>query len=793
MANRRRSKRRRASTAWLPHFDLPTLEQRHWDLIGLALVAFAAFFACVFYLGWAGGQVGEALADAMLFMFGGVGYGAPVVLFAAGALIVIRPMMPAVHPFKTGTLCLAAALMLGLAAGSLGLGPGDTPRDGFLDAHYLQHHGGLVGESLFWASAKFFSTAGSHILFMFLLLAGVLLLTGASIAGIVTATREAAATTTERVLRTTGTMRVPAERLGPLPPLPESERMEPPEPEDREPIVRATHVEAPALDGAERYPDLYGEEEEEEPVYEEPEEPVYEEAEPDDEPEGEEQLTPMENRRSPVTESDDIDYRMPKLAFLKRSSGAQKLDTKGIERTGAQLVEALSHFNVEGRLIGTVSGPHVTRYELRLAPGIKMSKVATLKDDLAYALAAEQVRILAPIPGKQAVGVEVPNRVRTMVHLGDVFQDAPKGWSPLSVWLGKDIAGKAIGTDLAKQPHILIAGTTGSGKSGCVNSMLSSVLLHASPNDVRLVLVDPKRVELNHYEGIPHLLTPVVTSPRLAANVLSNLIKEMEERYGVMSRSKTRNLVELNRVRQRSGEAPLPYILCVIDELADLMMVAPADVEDSIIRLAQKSRAVGIHLVLATQRPSADVITGMIKANVPARIAFAVSSQTDSRVILDQNGAESLLGQGDMLFRPAGESRTARIQGAFIAEEEIERLTDHWRRQGEPELQEELLEAVEPEEGADGADGDFDPDQDDLLGDAIATVVQMGTASTSMLQRRMRVGYTRAGRLIDMMERRGVISGYEGSKARQVLITEADLPRVLEALGEPAVAAPVED
>jgi S-DNA-T family DNA segregation ATPase FtsK/SpoIIIE len=784
MANRRRSKRRRASTAWLPHFDLPTLEQRHWDLIGLALVAFAAFFACVFYLGWAGGEVGEALADGMLFMFGGVGYGAPVVLFAAGALIVIRPMLPAVHPFKTGTACLTAALMLGLAAGSLGLGPGDTPRDGFLDAYYLQHHGGLVGESLFWASAKFFSTAGSHILFMFLLLAGVLLLTGASIAGIVTATREAAATTTERVLRTTGTTRLP---YRPLPPI------TPPEPEDREPVVRATHVEVPAPDQDE-FHDF-------EPDYEDIEEEDHEGSDPlsvpDSEgltPEVEEpELTPMGNRRSPVTESDDIAYRMPKLSFLKRSSGAQKLDTKGIERTGAQLVEALSHFNVEGRLIGTVSGPHVTRYELRLAPGIKMSKVATLKDDLAYALAAEQVRILAPIPGKQAVGVEVPNRVRTMVHLGDVFQAAPKGWSPLSVWLGKDIAGKAIGTDLAKQPHILIAGTTGSGKSGCVNSMLSSVLLHASPNDVRLVLVDPKRVELNHYEGIPHLLTPVVTSPRLAANVLSNLIKEMEERYGVMSRSKTRNLVELNRVRQRSGEAPLPYILCVIDELADLMMVAPADVEDSIIRLAQKSRAVGIHLVLATQRPSADVITGMIKANVPARIAFAVSSQTDSRVILDQNGAESLLGQGDMLFRPAGESRTARIQGAFIAEEEIERLTDHWRRQGEPELQEELLEAVEPEEGADGPDGDFVPDQDDLLGAAIATVVQMGTASTSMLQRRMRVGYTRAGRLIDMMERRGVISGYEGSKARQVLITEADLPRVLEALSEPAVAAPVED
>jgi len=786
MANSRRRKRRRARTAWLPHLQLPTLEQRHWDLIGLGLVGFAAFFACVFYLGWAGGEVGEALADAILFMFGGVGYGAPVVLFAAGALIVIRPMIPAVHPVRTGTLCVAAALMLGLAAGSLGLGPGDTPRSGFLDPSYLEHHGGLVGESLFWASAKLFSTAGSHILFTFLLLAGILLLTGASIAGIVSATRDAAATTTERVRRTTATAHVPYQ---PLP------AIAPPEPEDREPVVRATHVEVPVQDTHEF--DEYEPEPEEEPEPpEQPEQPdqVAELGEQiEQELEADEALTPMGNRRSPVTESDDIDYRMPKLSFLKRSTGAQKLDTKGIERTGGQLVEALSHFNVEARLIGTVSGPHVTRYELRLAPGIKMSKVATLKDDLAYALAAEQVRILAPIPGKQAVGVEVPNRVRTMVHLGDVFQDAPKGWSPLSVWLGKDIAGKAIGTDLAKQPHILIAGTTGSGKSGCVNSMLSSVLLHASPNDVRLVLVDPKRVELNHYEGIPHLLTPVVTSPRLAANVLSNLIREMEERYGVMSRSKTRNLVELNRVRMSSGEAPLPYILCVIDELADLMMVAPADVEDSIIRLAQKSRAVGIHLVLATQRPSADVITGMIKANVPARIAFAVSSQTDSRVILDQNGAESLLGQGDMLFRPAGESRTARIQGAFIAEEEIERLTDHWREQGEPELQEELLEAVEPEEGSDGADGDFDPDQDDLLGDAIATVVQMGTASTSMLQRRMRVGYTRAGRLIDMMERRGVISGYEGSKARQVLITEADLPRVLENLGEPAVAGPVED
>jgi S-DNA-T family DNA segregation ATPase FtsK/SpoIIIE len=711
-------------------------------------------------------------------------------------------MLPAVHPFRTGALCLLLALMLGLAAGSLGLGPGEAPRDGFLDAAYLREHGGLVGEGVYEGVSTLFSDVGAHLLFVFLLIAGVLLLTGASVAGVLTATRQAATTTSNRVRRSTQGLSATfgSAPTAPLPPSTPAAQMaepvEPPEPEGSEPVVRATHVEAPALDASERYPDLFGEDEPEpeEPDYDdEPEPEPLPEPEPVPEPEPEpEDLTPQGNRRSPVTEAEDVVYRLPKPSFLTRSDGSQKVDSKGIERAGGQLVEALSHFNVEARVVGTVSGPHVTRYELRLAPGIKMSKVAQLKDDLAYALAAEHVRILAPIPGKQAVGVEVPNRVRKMVHLGDVFQQAPAKWSPLTVWLGKDIAGKAIGTDLAKQPHILVAGTTGSGKSGCVNAMLSSILLRADPNEVRMVLVDPKQVELNHYEHIPHLLTPVITSPRLAANALANLIKEMEERYGVMSRAKARNLVELNRIRLREGEQPLPYILCVIDELADLMMVAPADVEDSIIRLAQKSRAVGIHLVLATQRPSADVITGMIKANVPARIAFAVSSQTDSRVILDQNGAESLLGQGDMLFRPIGESRTARIQGAFITEDEIEKLTDHWRRQGEPELQEELLEAVETDD-AEGPEGDFDPDQDDLLADAIATVVQMGTASTSMLQRRLRVGYTRAGRLIDMMERRGVISGYEGSKARQVLVTEADLPRVLEALGDAALAAPAED
>ena len=488
-------------------------------------------------------------------------------------------------------------------------------------------------------------------------------------------------------------------------------------------------------------------------------------------------LTPMGNERG-VTTSEEIDYRPPPSKVLERSKADKGPDPRDHDAIGRKLVETLGHFGVEAKIVGIVSGPHVSRFELRLAPGTKVKKVTELANDLAYALASTDIRILAPIPGKQAVGVEVPNTRRRIVRLGDIYAGRPEKTSPLVAWLGKGIDGNAVWTDLAKMPHVLVAGTTGSGKSGCVNAILSSILMQASPNDVRLVLVDPKQVELNHYEHIPHLLTPVVTSPRLAANVLSNLIVEMESRYGIMGEARCRNLAELNRVRAKAGEAALPHILCVIDELADLMMVAPAEVEDSVIRLAQKSRATGIHLVLATQRPSTDIITGTIKVNIPARIAFAVSSQTDSRVILDQGGAEALLGQGDMLFRGAGSSKLQRIQGAFITEDEIARITTHWAKQGEPEFEAELLETRE-EVPEDGVDGDFDPDSDDLLDEAIRLVVQTETASVSMIQRRLRVGYTRAGRLIDMLERRGVISGYEGSKPRQVLITEADLSRVL--------------
>ena len=470
------------------------------------------------------------------------------------------------------------------------------------------------------------------------------------------------------------------------------------------------------------------------------------------------------------------EYRLPDRAVLRRSPEKGGTTEEASARVAELLVQTLAHFGVDATVMGQISGPRVTRFELQLAPGTKVSKVAGLKDDLSYALATTEIRILAPIPGKQAVGVELPNLSPNLVTLGDIFDDLPATASPLSVWLGKDISGAAVWTDLARMPHLLIAGTTGSGKSGCINALLTSILLRSTPDEVRMILIDPKRIELNHYESIPHLLTPVVSSPKEASAVLANCLAEMERRYERLSSVRARNIAEANRSFRQRGEPTLPYLLVVIDELADMMMVAPQAVEDAVIRLAQKSRAVGIHLVLATQRPSVDVITGMIKANVPSRIAFAVSSQTDSRVILDTNGAEALLGQGDMLFKPLGTSRLQRVQGAYVSEEEIALVVEQ-TRQREQELDEGYLEL--PEVFADpddaGEHGEFDPDDDPLLDKAIEIVVQTQTASVSLLQRRLRVGYTRAGRLVDMLERRGIISGYEGSKPRRVLVDESAL------------------
>jgi DNA segregation ATPase FtsK/SpoIIIE, S-DNA-T family len=768
------------------------LEQRHLDLIGLGLIAIAVYLACVLYVGWDGGPVGDSLAGALADLTGRVAYLVPIAVAGWGVTLMLRPIIKAPAAVNAGAILLLASLLLAFAAQTIGLGPSHPARHGYFHEPFYSVHGGILGEGLYWAATSLFHRLGAQILAVLLFVCGLLLITQTTVSSLLTragrVARSAGAGTREmaKTLRMSGGQGfgefepdgrdIAITRAGPTEPL-ATQALGDPE-------LNAAETARLADDGE---PDW----EEDDPASPGPGQFAYEDTVPHlpDEP-GDDQesasedaaddgpeLTPMGNKRSGVTESDEIDYKLPGPNALERGKGDPGPDMRDREATAGALLEALRHFGIEARLLGVVSGPHVSRYELQLAPGTKVSKVAQLRDDLAYALASTDIRILAPIPGKKAVGVEVPNQRRRLVRLGDIYDGRPKGSSPLAVWLGKDVSGQSVWTDLALMPHALVAGTTGSGKSGCINAMLCSILLHASPNEARLVLVDPKRVELNHYERLPHLLTPVVTNPRLAANVLANLIGEMESRYSVMGEARTRNLAELNRVRVRAGEAPLPHILCVIDELADLMMVAPAEVEDSIIRLAQKSRAVGIHLVLATQRPSTDVITGTIKVNIPARIAFSVASQVDSRVILDQGGAETLLGQGDMLFRPVGTSRLQRLQGAFVTEDEIARISKHWARQGEPEFDPALLEMRE--ERGDDRDDDLSPDSDDLLEEAARIVVQSQTASVSMLQRRLRVGYTRAGRLIDMLERRGIISGYEGSKPRQVLVTEGELPRML--------------
>jgi S-DNA-T family DNA segregation ATPase FtsK/SpoIIIE len=689
---------------------------QHPELTGLVLLAFGLFLASVLWAGWNGGYVGGWIGDALEALVGGVAFALPVALVVVGGLMVARSDLVDVRPFRTGLAVFAIGLLLTLG-----------------------NEGGSLGSALNDFLGLAVGSTGVAIVGLLGLVAGALLLTGASAGALIRRGASAARRPLERPQRPT--FEAPPEL-----------------------ISTATAAPVPLVDAAADYPDVIGQAEPA-PLIPFPE-PETEEEPPDHES--------LFNASPPVE-----DYRVPDRSLLRTSgtNGAAPAEASG--QVAHALVQALADFGVQASVVGQIVGPRVTRYELQLAPGTKMSKVAALKDDLSYALATTEIRILAPIPGKQAVGVEVPNLTPNLVTLGDIYDDLPQTASPVAVWLGKDISGNAVWTDLARMPHILIAGTTGSGKSGCINTILTSVLLRATPDEVRMILIDPKRIELSYYEQIPHLLAPVVSSPKEATAVLANVLGEMDRRYERLSEVRARNLPEANRALRERGEQQLPYLLVVIDELADLMMISPQAVEDAIIRLAQKSRAVGIHLVLATQRPSVDVITGMIKANVPSRIAFAVTSQTDSRVIIDQGGAESLLGQGDMLFKPLGTSRLQRVQGAYVGEEEVALIVEQCKGQREQELDPSLLEAPEPppEEGA--ADEEFDPDEDPLLDRAIEVVVQAQTASTSLLQRRLRVGYTRAGRLIDMLERRGIISGYEGSKPRRVLVDEAQLDRVL--------------
>ena len=476
---------------------------------------------------------------------------------------------------------------------------------------------------------------------------------------------------------------------------------------------------------------------------------------------------------------EDEHYEYPPVELLSKGKKASRGSAKMLADTAAKLQKTLYSFGVSAKVENVSVGPTITRYELKPAEGTRVSKIANLADDIALNLAAETIRIEAPIPGKQAVGIEVPNKEKEAVHLREVIESSEfeNNKSKLSVALGKDVAGKTIIADIGKMPHVLIAGSTGSGKSVCINSIITSIIYNAKPSEVKLVMVDPKVVELSVYNGIPHLLIPVVTDPKKAAGALAWAVQEMDDRYNKFAQKGVRDLKGYNKAIEKENEnAKLPQIVIIIDELADLMMVAAKEVEEAICRLAQKARAAGMHLVIATQRPSVDVITGLIKANVPSRIAFAVSSQVDSRTILDSTGAEKLLGKGDMLFYPVGASKPLRVQGAFVSDDEVEKIVDFIKMNaGEVSYSEDIIESIEKSNKSDKElleSEACEDDSDPFLQEAIETVIETGQASTSFIQRRFKVGYARAGRIIDQMEERGIISGYQGSKPREVLMSK---------------------
>lgn len=478
----------------------------------------------------------------------------------------------------------------------------------------------------------------------------------------------------------------------------------------------------------------------------------------------------------PMVEAENPEYILPSPNLLSEPiNNAQQHDKAQIQAVVRKLEKTFHSFGVKARVTKVNVGPAVTKYEVYPEAGVKVSKIVNLHDDLALALAAKDIRIEAPIPGKSAVGIEVPNQEIAMVSLREVLDSTSSNQSSkLLVALGKDISGDAVLAELNKMPHLLIAGATGSGKSVCVNGIITTILMRAKPHEVKMMMIDPKKVELNVYNGIPHLLAPVVTDPKKASRALKKVVAEMERRYELFSETGTRNIEgyneyvrKYNHSSNNENEHPnLPYIVVIVDELADLMMVASSDVEDSITRLAQMARAAGIHLIIATQRPSVDVITGVIKANIPSRIAFSVSSSTDSRTILDSGGAERLLGRGDMLFLPVGSSKPTRVQGAFLSDDEVERVVDHCIEQQKASYQEEMI----PED----TNEVVEEVDDELFDDAVQLVMEMQSASVSMLQRRFRIGYTRAARLIDAMELRGIVGPYEGSKPRAVLITQTE-------------------
>jgi DNA segregation ATPase FtsK/SpoIIIE, S-DNA-T family len=696
------------------------------EVVGVVLLVAGVFFSAAF-LSRSGAFLGDAGLVAVTHLMGIVGLSLAPLAAVAGLLLLLGGL--------PGRRTVGVTLLLVAGATTLA---STLPRELRFSSEFYEEAGGLVGSGVYGAVHWAGGTIAAVLVLCLLYVLGLSMLTGVTPVSAVAAVRGWGGTLLGRLRNRRVSPRAGAGSRG----------------------NRSAKRDSGKRRGSEttRVHDLHGEL-----------------AEPSDDGAGTEALEvvlPVRRDAVPLAASSEAipgEYVPPSPSLLNLGSGDPEHDA---EETSRRLTRALSDLGVEAQVVRAVVGPRVTRYELRLGSGVKVGKVRNLQQDIAYALAATEVRILAPIPGKSAVGVEVPNTRPARVTLGDVFQEYPEGndWT-LPVGLGKDISGRAVFFDLADMPHLLVAGTTGSGKSVMLNSLLTSLLLTTDPRQVKMVLVDPKRVELTYFGRIPHLITPVVTDVKKAANALTWAVSEMERRYEVLEKTGARSLEGYNV----KSETNMPYVVLVIDELADLMMAAAAKVEDSVIRIAQKARAVGLHLVVATQRPSVDVITGMIKANVPSRIAFAVSSQVDSRVILDSPGAESLLGMGDMLFKPVSALRPSRVQGAFISEVEVERVVSATVEASTGRVEPSYVEEVtEPKNQSKEAE---EP-EDELLPEAAIFVVATQQASVSAVQRRFRVGYSRAGRIIDALERKGVVGPYEGSKSRAVVATEIDLEAI---------------
>ncbi|MFD3507014.1 DNA translocase FtsK [Nocardia sp. NPDC058666] len=746
------------------------------DGIGLALIALSAIIAAAVWLS-AGGPVGRFLEDVVRAIAGSAAAVAPL-LFVALAVVLMRTEP---HPEIRPRLVLGGLLVVLPVLGLWHLAAGSPS-----DAHGRSRAAGALGYAIGGPLGQGLTPWLALPILLLAIMFGVLLLTGTTVREVPSKLREYFGL---------GEYADDSDPYGP-------DNFD----ADGLPVHRNRTRRRAAAD--EHEPDLFGSEAMGEPPLRDAK-PIEEPPAPAPAPKPARKrpvVAPVVDQTPPpppepefVTDRVvDGDYTLPPLTLLLDGDPPKKRSAANESMIEA-ITEVLVQFKIDAAVTGFVRGPTVTRYEVELGPGVKVEKITALARNLAYAVATENVRLLAPIPGKSAVGIEVPNADRELVRLADVLKSphTRNDHHPLVIGLGKNIEGEFVSANLAKMPHLLVAGSTGSGKSSFVNSMLISLLHRATPEEVRMILIDPKMVELTPYEGIPHLITPIITQPKKAAAALAWLVEEMEQRYQDMQANKVRHIDDFNKnVRSGKITAPLgservyrpyPYILAIVDELADLMMTAPRDVEDAIVRITQKARAAGIHLVLATQRPSVDVVTGLIKTNVPSRLAFATSSLTDSRVILDQPGAEKLIGMGDGLFLPMGQGKPTRLQGAFISDEEIQAVVEFSKTQAEPEYQEGVTAAKAGE--VKDVDPDIGDDMDVLL-QAVELVVTSQFGSTSMLQRKLRVGFAKAGRLMDLMETRGVVGPSEGSKARDVLIKPDELDGLLWSIrgGDPGAS-----